>query len=206
MQPHNNEQWSRQQRLQLRNRQRQSILNIKMTEEQASQHLLDRWRGQHTRIHAIEWSHIKCWQNTGLHTASANQQAMTRTTVEKDLCLTGVISKVSVSRRSNLDTGEVGDGRSDASTDVSMEMALAATLIAAETVSANTFEPIERNGNGKRRKTSKALATPFAPNDWMSRKQRTMRQQAQELTQLHQTVGHLAYLLVAQATHEESQL
>jgi len=131
---------------------------------------------------------------------------MTRTTIEKDLWLTGVMSKVSVSRRSNLDMGEVGDGRSDASMDVSMEIAPAATLIAAETVSANTFEPIERNGNGMRRKRSKALATPLAPNDWMSRQQRTMRQQAQELTQLHQTVGHVAYLLVAQATHKESQL
>jgi len=62
-----------------------------------------------------------------------------------------------------------------------MEMATAATSIAAETAGATIFEPMERNENGKRRRRSKA---PAAPCDWMSCMERTIRKQAQELTQL----------------------
>jgi hypothetical protein len=35
--------------------------------------------------------------------------------------------------------------------------------------------------------------------------EKTMRQQAHELPQLHQTIGHLANLLEAQAAREEAQ-
>ena len=35
--------------------------------------------------------------------------------------------------------------------------------------------------------------------------ERTMRQQAQELTELHRTVGHLTNLVQAQAAREEAQ-
>jgi hypothetical protein len=87
-----------------------------------------------------------------------------------------------VSGRSDLDAGEAENGRSDAPMDVAMEMATAATSIAAETAGATIFEPMERNENGKRRSRSKA---PAAPSDWRSRMERTIRQQAQELTQLH---------------------
>jgi hypothetical protein len=64
------------------------------------------------------------------------------------------------------------------------------------------FELMERNENGKRRRRREAPATS---SDWRSRMERTMRQQAQELTQLHQTVGHLTHLVQAQAAHEEAQ-
>jgi len=46
---------------------------------------------------------------------------------------------------------------------------------------------------------------PAAPSDWRSRIERTIRQQAQEQTQLHRTVGHLAILVEAQAAREEAQ-
>ena len=87
-----------------------------------------------------------------------------------------------VSRRSDLDAGEAENGRSDAPMDVAMEMATAATSIAAETAGATLFEPMERNENGERRRRSEALA---ATSDWRSRMERTIRQQAQELMQLH---------------------
>ena len=44
--------------------------------------------------------------------------------------------------------------------DVAMEMATAATSIAAETAGATIFEPMERNENGKRRRRSEALVAP----------------------------------------------
>jgi len=85
---------------------------------------------------------------------------------------------------------------------VAMEMAMAATAIAAETAGATIFEPMERIENGKRRRRSEA---PAPPSDWRSRMERTIRQQAQELTQLHQTVGHLANLVEARAAREEAR-
>jgi hypothetical protein len=64
------------------------------------------------------------------------------------------------------------------------------------------FEAMERNENGKRRRRS---VTPAAPSHWRSRMQRTIRQQAKELTQLHRTVGHLASLVEARAARLEAQ-
>jgi hypothetical protein len=110
--------------------------------------------------------------------ASTNEQATVRTTPEK-VCLTEVMTKLRGSERSGLDTGEAADGRSDAPMDMVMQMATAVTSIAAETTGATIVEPMERNKNGKRKRRSEALATP---SDWRSRMERTMRQQAQELT------------------------
>jgi len=62
--------------------------------------------------------------------------------------------------RSDLDAGEAGDVRSDAPMDVAMEMITAATSIAAETVGATIVEPMERNGNGKRKRRSEAPVAP----------------------------------------------
>jgi hypothetical protein len=53
-----------------------------------------------------------------------------------------------VSRRSDLDAGEAGNGRSDTPLDVAMEMGTAATSIAAQCAAATIFEPMERNDNG----------------------------------------------------------
>jgi hypothetical protein len=115
------------------------------------------------------------------------------------------MTEARASGRSDLDTGEAGDGRSDAPMEVVMEMATVATPVAAETAGAITVEPMERNQNGKLRRRSEALATAVAPSNWRSRMERTMRQQAQELTQLHRTVGHLTNLVEAQAAREEAQ-
>jgi len=106
------------------------------------------------------------------------------------------------SERSDLDTGEVGDRRSNAPVDVAMEMMTVATPTHAETTGATMFEPMERNENGMRRRRSEAPATP---RDWRSRMEGTMRQRAEELTQLHQTVGHLTSLVQAEAACEEAQ-
>ena len=70
------------------------------------------------------------------------------------------MTKASGSERSDLDTGEAGDRRSDAPVDVAMEMTTAGTRTAAETVGATMFEPMERNENGKRRRRSEARVTP----------------------------------------------
>ena len=85
-------------------------------------------------------------------------------------CLTGVMTEFKVS------------GRSDAPMDMAMEMAMAVTYIAVETAGATIFELMERNENGKWTRRSEA---PVAPSDWRSHMERTIRQQAQELTQLH---------------------
>jgi len=115
------------------------------------------------------------------------------------------MTEARVSGRSNLDTGEGGDGRSDAPMDVAMEMAMAVTPVAVETAGATIVERMERNKNGMQRRMSEALATAVAPSDWRCRMERRMRQQAQELTQLHRTVGHLTNLLDTQAACEEAQ-
>jgi len=107
-----------------------------------------------------------------------------------------------VSGTSDLDAGEAGDGRSDAPMEVAMEMATAATTIAPETAGATIFEPMERNKNGKRRRRSKA---PAAPSYWRSRMERMIRQQAQEQTQLHRTVGLLANLWEVRAARKDAQ-
>jgi len=86
--------------------------------------------------------------------------------------------------------------------DVAMEMATAATSIAAGTVGTTIFEMIERNKNRKWRSRSEALA---APSDWRSHMEKMIRQQAQEMTQLHQTLGHLANLVESQAAHQEAR-
>ena len=106
-----------------------------------------------------------------------------------------------MSERSDLDTGEAGDRRRDAPMDVAMEMATAATPTAAKTASRTIFEQMERNENGKRGRNCEAPA----PSDCRSRMERTMRQQAQNPTQLHQTVGQLTNLLEAQEAREEAQ-
>jgi len=92
------------------------------------------------------------------------------------------MTELRVNGRSHLDSGEVGNGMSNAPRDVAMEMATAATAIGTETEDTTIFEPMERNEHGKRRRRSEA---PEAPSDWTSRMESTIRQQAKELTQLH---------------------
>jgi len=112
------------------------------------------------------------------------------------------MTEARVSERSDLDTGEAGDRSSDAPMDVAMEMISAAIPTAAQTACATMFEPMDRNENGKRRRRSKA---PVTPNNSRSGMERTMRQQVQELTQLHRTVRHLTNLVQVQGACEEAQ-
>jgi hypothetical protein len=77
-----------------------------------------------------------------LGNASANQRVTTRTALEREVCLTGVMTEARAGRRSDLDTGESGDGRSDAPMDVAMGMATTATPVTAETAGAITVEPM----------------------------------------------------------------
>jgi len=112
------------------------------------------------------------------------------------------LSEARASERSDIDAGEAGDGRNDMPMGVATDMTPAATPTATD---ATIFELLERNENRKRRWKSEAPATALAPNDWRSRMERTMRQQAQELTQLHLTVGHLTNLLQAQAARKAAQ-
>ena len=64
------------------------------------------------------------------------------------------MTEVRVSERSESDTGELVDGRSDAPMDVVMEMPTDVTPIAADTPSATISERKERNENGKCRMRS----------------------------------------------------
>jgi hypothetical protein len=79
------------------------------------------------------------------------------------------------SKRSDLDAGDGGGGRSEAPLDMAIEMATAATSMAAETVGLTISELIMSNKNGKRKRKS---AAPEAPSDWRSRLQKTIQQQA----------------------------
>jgi len=119
-----------------------------------------------------------------------------------EACLTDLMTESRASGRSDLDVGEAGNERSDAPMDVAMEMATAPTSITPETGGATIFELMDRNENGKRRRRSEALE---ALSDWGSRMERTIRQQAQELTQLHRTVGQIANLVDARAARKEAQ-
>ena len=60
-----------------------------------------------------------------------------------------MITEFRVSGRSDLDAGDAGNGRSDATMDVAMEMATVVIAIAAETEGAIILDPMERNENGK---------------------------------------------------------
>jgi hypothetical protein len=107
---------------------------------------------------------------------------MTRTTLGRDVCFTGVMTEARVSERSNLEMGEVGDRRSVVPMHVAMVMMTAATPTPTVTAGSTMVEPIERNKQGKWRRSSKA---PVTPSNWMRHMERTMRQQAQVLMQLH---------------------
>ena len=114
--------------------------------------------------------------------------------------MTEVIGK----KRSDLDTGEAGDRRSDAPMDVAMEMVTTVTLIATETMGATIFEPLERNENGKQRRRSEAPATTLAPGDWRSRMERAAQQHACEVAQLHRTIAKMANTLDTQTAPQEA--
>jgi len=93
----------------------------------------------------------------------ANKQATKWTTVQREVPITGVTTEARVRGRTDLDSGDARDRRSDAPMALEMEMTTAATLTSAETVGPIMFEPMEGNGNGKWRRRSEALATP---TDW----------------------------------------
>jgi hypothetical protein len=116
---------------------------------------------------------------------------------------TGVRTEFRVSRRSGLQAGEVGSGRSYASTDVAMEILIVATAIAMETAGATKFQQVERNDNGEQRRRRNTSA---APSGRKSHEQWTIRKQIQELPQLDSTVQHLANLVEPRAAREDAQL
>jgi hypothetical protein len=89
--------------------------------------------------------------------------------------------------------------------DMAMEMVMPETSIAAETTCEATLQAIERNSNRMRRRRSEVPVTAWALGDWRSRMERMIRQQAQELMQLHRTVQHIANLLEARVDCEEAQ-
>jgi len=72
------------------------------------------------------------------------------------------------------------------------------------TATANATEQLVHYENGMRLRSGDPEASR-APSDWRSRMERTMQQQAQELTQLHRTVRHQSNVLHAHATREEAQ-
>jgi len=117
-------------------------------------------------------------------------------------CPTETLNEARVSERCDLDTGEAGDRRSDAPMDMAMELMRAVTPTA---TGATTVEAMERNENRKRRRKRDAPATAVAPRDFRSRMEKPMRQNVQELTQLHRTFGHLTNLFQAQAAPEYAQ-
>jgi len=84
-----------------------------------------------------------------------------------------------------MNTGEAGDGRSDAPTDMATEMARSMTHIPVATARATIYEPMETNENAMWRRRSKAPATTLFPSNWRICMERTIRPQAEELIQLN---------------------
>jgi len=107
--------------------------------------------------------------------------------------------------RSDLDTGEAGDGRSDAPMDEAMETATTVTPMAAATTGVTIVEPMDRNENGKRRRRSEAPATALAPGDWRSRMERAAQQQVRKVGQLHRTIAKMANMLDTQTAFQKAQ-
>jgi hypothetical protein len=78
------------------------------------------------------------------------------------------------------------------------------TCVASTITIANAAEPLECNENGKRLSGESPEASK-PPGEWRSRMERTVRQQAQELAQLHRTTRQITNLLEAHAACEEVQ-
>jgi len=114
------------------------------------------------------------------------------------------MTEVRVSERRGLDTGEAVDGRCDAAMDMAIEKVTAVTSITAETAGEATLEPMERNENGKQRR-SQVLATAWALGDWRNCMERAAQQQARELAQLHPTIAKMANMLETQTALQEAQ-
>jgi len=131
---------------------------------------------------------------------------MTRTTLE-EACFTEVMTEVRGSERSGLGTGGAADGRSDEAMDMAMavKMAMAVTSSAAETAGDDTLEPMERNGNGKRRRRSEVPAAAWAVGNWSSHTVRAAQLEACELAQLHRTVSKMANMLEAHTALQEAK-
>jgi hypothetical protein len=87
-------------------------------------------------------------------------------TLERDICLTGVMTEARGSEWSDLGTGEAGDRRSHVRMDVAKEMPTTVTRTTAETAGTTRFEAMQKNGNWERRRKSEALLTP---SNWRSR-------------------------------------
>jgi hypothetical protein len=114
------------------------------------------------------------------------------------------MTEVRVSERRGLHTGEATDGRSDAAMDMAMEIPTAVTSIAAGTAREATREPIERNENGKRRR-SEVPVTAWALGDWTSRMECPAQLQAREQAQLHRTIAKMANMLGTHIALQEAQ-
>jgi hypothetical protein len=103
--------------------------------------------------------------------------------------LTEVITEVTGSERSGLDTRGAAEMRCNAPMDIAMEMTTAVTTVAAETAAKNTLDPMERNTNGKWRRRSEDPAAAWALRDWRSRMQPAAPQLPPELAQLQRTIA-----------------
>jgi hypothetical protein len=88
-----------------------------------------------------------------------NQQSTTRTTLEREVSLTGVMTNARVRERSNLDTDGAADRRSDERMDVVMEMTPVATPTPTEIADATISNCTERNADRGWRRRTEAPAT-----------------------------------------------
>ena len=79
------------------------------------------------------------------------------------------MAEVRLSERCHLDTREVGDGTSNTTMAMAIEMVTAVTPIARGSRSAARLEPMMRNENGKWRRRSEAPGAAFGNGDWRSR-------------------------------------
>ena len=93
---------------------------------------------------------------------------MAKATLERD-CLTVVMTRVRMRKRSDKVSGEVADSTRNAHIPVAMEIAVAVNPIAADTAHASTLACMEKMELIKRRKRREAPTAALGPRDRRSR-------------------------------------
>jgi len=104
-----------------------------------------------------------------------------------------------------IQAGDTDRGRAGERGGVANRVRGIASMTRAASATPTASDQLERNGNRKRLRNWRPEDSR-APSDWRSRMERTMRQLAQELTQLHRTIIHVTNLLEAKALCEGTQL
>jgi len=85
-----------------------------------------------------------------------------------------MMTDISVTDRSILDSGIAGEGRCDSPLDVVMDIPMATIPVATDSAGATIFWPMDSNEHRTRRNQSEAPQTACTPSNWRSTMEGTM--------------------------------